>query len=196
MTANEQRAATPRPRSFDLLLLLAVLALTALGLVMVYSASAITAQDKLGDSFFYLKRQIVAAVVGLVAMAFVMKVGYRRLARFAYPLLVLAIVLLGLVLVPGIGGAAGGARRWIRFPGFSVQPAEVAKIAWVLYLAYSLAKKREKVATFSVGFLPHLPRGAERLCARAPRLVQRRPCPGRGCTAARSCNSADISGVT
>jgi cell division protein FtsW len=61
-----------------------------------------------------------------------------------------------LVLIPGIGTSAGGARRWIRFPGFGLQPAEVAKVAWVVYLSYSLAKKREKVASFSVGFLPHL----------------------------------------
>ena len=58
--------------------------------------------------------------------------------------------------IPGIGTTVGGARRWIRFPGFSLQPAEIAKFAWVVYLAYSLAKKREKVATFSMGFLPHL----------------------------------------
>src|SRR5512141_2132440 len=69
---------------------------------------------------------------------------------------VVSLVPLVLVLIPGIGTTAGGARRWIRFPGFGLQPAEVAKFAWVVYLSYSLAKKREKVATFSVGFLPHL----------------------------------------
>jgi cell division protein FtsW len=142
--------------SFDPLLLGAVLALVALGLVMVYSSSAVTAQDKLGDSFHYLKRQLVGAGLGLVAMALAMKVGYRKLARYAYPLLLVAIVLLIAVLIPGVGVVVGGARRWIRFPGFRVQPAEIAKLAWVVYLSYSLAKKREKVATFSVGFVPHL----------------------------------------
>lgn len=141
---------------FDPVLLCAVLALVSLGLVMVYSASAITAQEKLGDSFYFLKRQLVATAMGLVAMATMMKVGYRRLARLAYPLLIVAIILLILVVIPGIGTSAGGARRWLRLPGFSLQPAEVAKFAWVVYLAYSLAKKREKVATFSVGFLPHV----------------------------------------
>ncbi|MGQ0504208.1 MAG: putative lipid II flippase FtsW [Myxococcaceae bacterium] len=142
--------------TFDPLLLGAVLALVALGLVMVYSSSAVTAQDKLGDSFHYLKRQFAAAIVGLVAMAVVLKVGYRKLARYAYPLLLLAIILLIAVLIPGVGVVVGGARRWIRLPGFRIQPAEIAKFAWVVYLSYSLAKKREKVATFSVGFLPHL----------------------------------------
>ncbi len=149
-------AASARVVTFDPLLLAAILALVALGLVMVYSASAVTAQDKLGDGFFYLKRQLVAAGMGLVAMAVVMKLGYRKLARYAYPLLLISIVLLVAVLIPGLGVVVGGARRWLRFPGFRVQPAEIAKLAWVVYLSYSLAKKREKVATFSVGFLPHL----------------------------------------
>jgi cell division protein FtsW len=141
---------------FDPLLLCAVLALVTLGLVMVYSASAVLAQDKLGDSLYFLKRQLTAAGMGLVAMAVAMKVGWRKLARWAYPLLLVAIVLLVLVAIPGIGSTAGGARRWIRLPGFGLQPAELAKFAWVVYLSYSLAKKREKVASFSVGFVPHL----------------------------------------
>ncbi|MCY1001766.1 putative lipid II flippase FtsW [Myxococcus sp. MISCRS1] len=144
------------PVRFDPILLCAVLALVTMGLVMVYSASAVLAQDKLGDSLYFFKRQVTAAGMGLFAMAVAMKVGWRKLARWAYPLLLAAIVLLVLVAIPGIGSTAGGARRWIRLPGFSLQPAEVAKFAWVVYLSYSLAKKREKVATFSVGFLPHL----------------------------------------
>ena len=149
-------APSSAPVRFDPLLLCAVLSLVSLGLVMVYSASAVMAQDKLGDSLYFLNRQLMAAGMGVVAMAVGMKVGWRRLARLAYPLLLVTLVLLVLVLIPGIGTTAGGARRWIRFPGFGLQPAEVAKVAWVVYLSYSLAKKREKVATFSVGFLPHL----------------------------------------
>src|SRR5690606_2887359 len=148
-------SAHAQPR-LDPFLLYPVLALVALGLVMVYSASAVTAGQRLGDSFYYVNRQAIAAGIGLVAMAAALKLGYRRLARLAYPLLIIAVILLIAVLIPGIGTEAGGARRWIRFAGgFSLQPAEVAKFAWVVYLSYSLAKKREKVATFSVGFLPH-----------------------------------------
>ncbi len=145
-----------RRLSYDPILLGAVLLLVGFGLVMVYSASAITAQDKMGDSFHFLKRQAIAAGLGLFAMVVALKLGYRRMARLAYPLLVLSVVLLALVLVPGIGTTVGGAKRWIRFPGISLQPAEVAKVAWVVYLSYSLAKKREKVQSFSIGFLPHL----------------------------------------
>ena len=83
-------------------------------------------------------------------MAVAMKLGYRRLARLAYPLLrPHASCCSSLVLVPGVGTVVGGARRWIRLPGSRLQPAEIAKFAWVVYLAYSLAKKREKVASAS-----------------------------------------------
>lgn len=145
-----------RRPSYDPLLLAAVLGLVGLGLVMIYSASAITAQEKLGDSFYFLKRQAVAAGLGLFGMAVAMRLGYRRMARLAYPLLVIAVLLLIAVLVPGLGTVVGGARRWLRVPGLSLQPAEVAKVAWVIYLAYSLAKKRDKVKHFSIGFVPHL----------------------------------------
>jgi cell division protein FtsW len=146
--------------SVDPILLGAVMGLLSLGLVMVYSASAVTALEKTGDGAYFLERQLVAAGIGLLAMATALKLGYRRLARLAYPLLVVTVLLLVLVLVPGVGTLVGGARRWIRFPGVSIQPAEIAKFTWVVYLAYSLAKKREKVASFSVGFLPHLLLGA------------------------------------
>ncbi|MEN9800153.1 MAG: hypothetical protein RL653_3850 [Pseudomonadota bacterium] len=150
--ANPDRNA---PR-FDFLLLVAVLALVGVGLVMVYSASAVTAQDKLHDALYYLKRQSVAAVLGLGAMLMAMKLGYRRLARWAWPLLVLAGLCLLALFIPGLGVSVGGARRWLRVPGISFQPAELAKFAWAVYLAYSLAKKKEKVESFSVGVLPHL----------------------------------------
>jgi cell division protein FtsW len=148
--------AEPVRVSLDPLLLGAVLALVALGLVMVYSASAVTAAEKQGNGFYFLERQLVAAGVGLVAMASAIKLGYRKLARLATPLLLTSIVLLVVVLLPGVGTVVGGARRWLRLPGVSLQPAEIIKFSWVVYLAYSLAKKRDKVATFSVGFLPHL----------------------------------------
>ncbi|MFO7156215.1 MAG: putative lipid II flippase FtsW [Pseudomonadota bacterium] len=140
---------------YDRLLLWAVLGLTTLGMVMIYSASAVAAAESLGDSFHYVKRQLVTAGLGLGLMVLAMRTGYRRLEGMAYPLLLLALVSLVLVLIPGIGHLAGGARRWIRLGGLGFQPAELAKLAIVVYLARSLARKREKVRTFSIGFLPH-----------------------------------------
>jgi cell division protein FtsW len=81
---------------------------------------------------------------------------YEKWRKIAVPLLFGCMVLLVLVFVPGIGGAAKGASRWIRFPGFNFQPSELAKIALIFYMAYSIDKKQEKVRFFSTGFLPYM----------------------------------------
>ncbi len=145
-----------QPLPFDWLLLTVLVALAAGGAVMVYSASAIQASRQLGDEFYYLKRQGVAFLIGMGGLVLALKVGYRRLAASAYPLLVFSLLMLVLVLVPGIGKVAGGARRWINLGLVNFQPAELAKVVLVIYLAHSLSRKREKVRLFSIGFLPHL----------------------------------------
>ncbi|HZZ83841.1 MAG TPA: putative lipid II flippase FtsW [Anaeromyxobacteraceae bacterium] len=137
-------------------LLFAVLALAAFGAVMVYSASAVTAAARSQDQFYFLKRQLVAAGVGTALLLGAIRLGYRRFEGLAYPVLVFTIFSLLLVLVPGIGKMAGGARRWIGAGPLSFQPAELCKVALVLYLARSLAYKRDKMRLFSIGFVPHL----------------------------------------
>ncbi len=145
-----------RPAPVDWLLLFGILALTAGGAVMVYSASAITATRNLHDEFYFLERQAIAFLIGMALLLLVLRIGYRRLIPLAYPLLLLTVFLLLIVLIPGIGRVAGGARRWIPLGVVNFQPAELAKVALVLYLARSLARQREKVRLFSVGFLPHV----------------------------------------
>jgi cell division protein FtsW len=149
-------AAPRQPLPFDGLLLLTVLVLAFGGLVMVYSASALQASRLHGDEFWFLKRQGVALALGLGALLGALKLGHRRLAGLAYLVLGLTLVLLVLVLVPGFGKVAGGARRWLDLGVLHFQPAELAKVALVLYLARSLSRKREKVKLFSIGFLPHV----------------------------------------
>jgi cell division protein FtsW len=152
-TAAPARGAPP----FDGLLLLAVLGLVVVGAVMVYSASAIPASQsaRLGhDEFYYLKRQLLAAVLGLGLLAAALKLGHRRVAALAYPLLGATAILL--LLVPLVGKTAGGAQRWIPLGPVQFQPAEAAKIALVLYLARSLARKQDRIRMFSIGLLPHL----------------------------------------
>lgn len=155
MSVPERESATPAAPSYDKVLLWAVLGLTTLGLVMIYSASAVKAADGMGDPFYFVKRQGFAALLGLGAMFVAMRIGYRRLEFFAYPLLLFSLLLLILVLIPGIGSMAGGARRWIPLGPLHFQPSELAKLAMVVYLARSLARKREKVRDFSIGFVPH-----------------------------------------
>lgn len=127
-------------RAPDTWLFFTVVALVAVGVVMVYSASAIVAHDLYGDSAFFFKRQVVWAGLGMAALAVTQRIHYARLKRFTPLLLLLVLASLLLVLMPGIGRIAGGARRWIAVIGpFSFQPAEGAKLALALYLANFLA---------------------------------------------------------
>ena len=145
-----------RAAAFDGLLLLAALALTALGAVMVYSASAVVAEAKQHDQFYFLFRQLVAAGAGLLLLVAALHLGTARLERLAKPLLYVTVAGLLLVLVPGVGRMAGGARRWIDLGVLSFQPAEAAKVALVLWLARSLARTdRETLRDLKRGFAPH-----------------------------------------
>jgi cell division protein FtsW len=139
----------------DSVLAAVVLALIGFGIVMVYSSSAVEATVRFKDSEFFLKRQAVYGALALIAMWFASRIDYRRLRPLAYPVLIGVIALLCLTIL-GFGHAAGGADRWIALGPIHIQPAEMAKLAIVLWLAYSLSKKAERIKSFSVGFLPHL----------------------------------------
>jgi cell division protein FtsW len=141
---------------YDHLLLLIVVVLVGIGIVMVYSSSSISAATRFGDGIHFLKRQLCFALFGLLFMFLVMNIRYQALKRLVYPLLLASLLLLILVLIPGIGTTIGGSSRWFRIGPLSFQPSEFAKLALVIFLAYSLAKKEKKVKSFSIGFLPHL----------------------------------------
>jgi len=134
-----------------------VLCLTSIGIVMVYSASSVAAQAQFHDSAWFLKRQLMYAVVGLVAMSVAWRLHYEKLRRITLPLLAVTCVTLVLVLLPHIGRVAGGARRWLSFGGpLNVQPGEVAKLAIILYLANFLANRGERTREFGAGLVPPL----------------------------------------
>jgi len=133
----------------------AVILLSA-GVVMVYSASAIVAADRFHDPYFFLKKQVFWALLGAGGLWLALRVDYRRLERFVLPTLIVTAVLLVVVLIPPIGQAINGTRRWIRLGPVSFQPAELAKVALVLYLAAFLARKRETLEDFRRGLLPPL----------------------------------------
>jgi cell division protein FtsW len=151
-----QASAKPWDKApFDVVLLGAVLALSMLSIVMVYSSSAHLAKLEHNDSTFYVKRQIIYVLVGIGALATMLKIGYRELERWAYPLLALCGVLVFATFIPGIGLRVGGAQRWLRMPGFQLQPSEFAKIALCIYLARSVAAKGDALKDFKIGFVPH-----------------------------------------
>lgn len=141
---------------YDMVILLMAVALTCFGIVMVYSTSSVMAATKYRDSFYFLKRQVIYALLGFGAMLFAMRFDYQLWRKWAVPILLGCLVLLCAVLVPGIGGSAKGATRWIRLPGFNLQPSELSKIALIIYMAYSLEKKQEKIKDFTAGFLPYM----------------------------------------
>jgi cell division protein FtsW len=140
----------------DKWLLLAVSGLLLVGVTMVLSTSYLYADERFADGTYFFRKQVIAlsaGIVGLIACSLLSAPAYRRLA---YPLLGFTVLILLLVIIPGLGVLRGGARRWLMFAGFTFQPAELAKLALVIYLAHSMAKKQDNIKTFTIGVLPHL----------------------------------------
>ena len=146
----------PRKLVPDMWLFGAVVALVSVGVVMVYSASAIIAADRFRDPYFFLKKQLFWAVLGFGCLWAAMTLNYRILERIMLPLLVVSLVLLVLVLVPPFSQEINGTRRWFRWGPVSFQPAELAKFSLVVYLAHFLTRRREVVESFWLGLLPPL----------------------------------------
>ncbi len=138
----------------DGVVLAVVVILTLVGLVMVFSASAVVAGNRFQDPLYFLKRQVAWLILGFVALHLISRLDYLIWRKLAYPLLGLAILLLILVLVPSLGILVKGARRWLYLGAFSFQPAEMAKLVLVLYLATYLTKKEGHLQSFWTGFSP------------------------------------------
>jgi len=136
-------------------LLVAVLALVAIGVVMVYSASSVRALLSSNDPARYGIAQAVFAAIGLSAMVVMSRIDFRVYRYFAIPAYVGALVLLALVLVPSIGFEVGGSRRWLQLPVIgNFQPAEVAKLAIILYLAQWLDRRGRGAHGLRGGLIP------------------------------------------
>jgi cell division protein FtsW len=151
MKSDAQKAVGP----VDAVLVSLIVSLVAFGVVMVYSASAVYANRMFEDGNHYLVRQGVFAAVGLTLTWLAASFDYHRIRFLTYPILATTVLLL-LYVALGFGRTAGGASRWISVGPINVQPSEVAKVAIILWLSYSLSKKRDRIRTFSVGFLPHV----------------------------------------
>ncbi len=136
-------------------LVLAVAALVGLSVVMVFNVSYFYGQDRFGDSLVFFRKHLLSVGLGAAAAVAVSRIPSAAYRRAAYPLLVVVLIALVAVLVPGIGLVRGGARRWVHVGPLSLQPSELAKFAVVLYLARSLVKKGDRLATFQFGILPH-----------------------------------------
>jgi cell division protein FtsW len=148
------RRRTQRGSATFVALLAAVVGLNLFGLVMVLSASSVTALDEHGSAWFVAVRQAAWLSVGAVAMVVAMNIDYRRWRRWATPLLVLAGALMVLVLVPGVGREVNGATRWLGVGQWSLQPSELAKLAVVLFVADLLARRSARIESTRLTVVP------------------------------------------
>ncbi|HCC33092.1 MAG TPA: putative lipid II flippase FtsW [Clostridiales bacterium] len=143
-----------RPGSPDPSLFLIAITLASLGLIMILSASLVKAEAWYGDPAFYLRRQLLWLLIGLGALVIGVRVDYRIYRRWATPIMLGTTLLLVAVLLPGVAQAGTGARRWMDLGILAFQPAELAKLAVVIYAAVGLSGHPERLGRFTTGILP------------------------------------------
>ncbi len=141
-------------RSIRSSIFLIVSILISIGIVMIYSASAIYAYGNMGDSLYFLKRHLIYLAIGLVMMFMAMSFDIDRLKKLSKPIILLTIILLVLVLIPHVGKEISGAKRWFRLGPVNFQPSEFAKVAMIMYMADMISRKGTLMKTFFYGYLP------------------------------------------
>lgn len=137
-------------------IVISVMVLITIGIIMVYSSSALISTEKFGSSVHYLWKHLTAVFIGLIVMILLARIDYQSLRGFVLPLLILSFVLLILVLIPHIGVSAGPnseVKRWIRLWPFTFQPSELVKITMVLFMADYMSKNVHKMKEFRYGVL-------------------------------------------
>ena len=143
---REATTLTKKGKFFDYTLLIVILFLLAFGLVMVYSTSSYSALDATGDSAYYFKKQLISTAVGLIFMAVVFFIDYHFWYKCSVAIYIAAIISILLVLTP-LGKTFNGARRWIGIAGFTVQPAEIVKLALIITLAAFVVYSGKRMQT-------------------------------------------------
>ena len=143
-----------KPRG-DIALIIAVIILSIVGAVFIYSASSYSAKATYNDAFYFVKKQAIGIGVGIAVMLFMCFFDYRRLKKLTIPVSIISFVLLILVFVPGLGVENYGARRWIGLGGITLQPSEISKFALILFSASYFSAHPERAKTFA-GILPVL----------------------------------------
>ena len=138
----------------DKSLISALMVLIVSGLVLLFSASSVISYDRYGHTYHYFQSQLIAVGIGLVAFFIASKINYQVLKKFATLFLVASIILLVLVFIPGLGNEYGTARSWINIFGFSLQPSELVKLAFLIYLATWLEAKKGQMGSWRGGIIP------------------------------------------
>ncbi|RXZ77111.1 stage V sporulation protein E [Paenibacillaceae bacterium] len=140
----------------DVWMIVSILLILSIGLVMVYSASAVLSFNEHGDAFYYVKRQMLFALLGIGAMVLTMNTDYQLWKKVSRIGLVVCFGLLIIVLIPGIGVVRGGARSWLGIGSFGIQPSEFMKLAMIIFMAKMLSTSRYQITAFTRGLLPPL----------------------------------------
>ncbi|KXG43772.1 stage V sporulation protein E [Tepidibacillus infernus] len=140
----------------DWWIVLATLLLLGIGVIMVYSASAVLAYREMGDWYFYAKRQLFFAILGIVSMYFMMNIDYWVWKKWAKIGLLIVFFLLILLLIPGVGITRNGATSWLGVGAFSIQPSEFTKLAMIIFLAKRLSERQQEIIYFTKGLMPPL----------------------------------------
>lgn len=140
----------------DILIIISTILLLGIGVIMVYSSSAILAYHEMGDYAYYVKRQLIFAVLGIIAMFATMNLDYWIFRKWSKVLLISCFILLLIVLIPGIGLARGGARSWLGIGAFSIQPSEFMKLAMIIFIAKWMSERQKQLTYFFKGLLPIL----------------------------------------
>ncbi|MGM9834597.1 MAG: putative lipid II flippase FtsW [Bacilli bacterium] len=143
-----------KKNKFDIILFLAVVALTAFGVIMVYSSSYIWAEYKFNDPFKYVKSQVIFAIIGIILLNIVSKVDYKLYKNKANLILLVCFLLLLLVLIPGIGTIRNGSRSWFGIGGLGIQPSEFAKIGLIIYVSKYLVSNEKAIRNILKGLMP------------------------------------------
>lgn len=137
-----------RKRPIDYTIVACVAFLIVFGLVMVYSASNVVASYRYHDEWYFLKRQLIFVIIGTIVMVGIIKLDIQFLKKYTTPIFFVSMALLIIVLIPGVGDVRGGARSWIGFGYFSLQPAEFAKLAVVMLMAKYISLHYQDLKNF------------------------------------------------
>ncbi|HJM83584.1 MAG TPA: putative lipid II flippase FtsW [Nitrospinota bacterium] len=145
-------------RKPDYWIMVCSIALLAIGIAMIFSSSAMIAEEKFHDPFYFLKKQALWAAIGITLMLIASRIDYRIYKKYTYVLYAIAIIGLALVFIPGLGVTLNGARRWIDIGFVTLQPSEFTKLALFIFFAGFLSKKEKegKLDSLPFGFIPNL----------------------------------------
>lgn len=157
--AAVEAARPARKREWGIVALpILIVLVAAFGVLMVYSASYYAAEKQFGDAFYFMKKQLVGFILGIVAMLAAGFFPYRNLKKLKWPALIVSLALLAAVFVPGLGVENYGATRWIGLGPITIQPSEIAKFGFIIFAAAYASEKPERMKKFT-GMLPVLAAG-------------------------------------